>query len=352
MPRAFLPLILVLLLAVGASAADLTIPQIQGPGLSSPVEGQQVTTRGNIVTAVASDGFFIQADGNGAADPETSDGIFVFTSTPPAVAAGDRVDVTGVAKEYFGLTEIEAGTMTTVSRSHPIPPVADLQPSADPARAGQAMERLEGMLVRVRNAVAVSGTDRFGDFYAVAGARPFREAGIEYPGVPSLPVWDGNREIFEIDTDRIGPGAAVIGGASIALAEGPLGYSFGDYQIWATTLTFTSPAYPRPVRPRAAGEMTIASQNLLRLVDDDASALALRLGKLSLLIRDVLRAPDVLAVSEAENLQVLESLAARIASDDPAIRYQPYLLEGNDPSSIDVGFLVCDTVSVASVEQL
>ncbi|HSN69497.1 MAG TPA: hypothetical protein VLV48_09640, partial [Thermoanaerobaculia bacterium] len=110
MPRAFLPLVLVLL-AAGASAADLTIPQIQGSGLSSPVEGQQVTTRGNIVTAVASDGFFIQADGNGDAVPETSDGIFVFTSTAPAVAAGDRVDVTGVAKEYFGLTEIEAGTV-------------------------------------------------------------------------------------------------------------------------------------------------------------------------------------------------------------------------------------------------
>ena len=355
MPRLF-PRFLVLLFACSAAAlpADLTIPQIQGSGLSSPVEGQQVTTRGNIVTAVASDGFFIQTGADGDANPETSDGIFVFTATAPSVAAGDRVDVTGVAKEYFGLTEIEAFTVTVVSRNHAVPAAVDLRPSADPARAQLEMERLEGMLVRARNAVAVSGTDRFGDFYAVAesAARPFREAGIEHPGVPSLPVWDGNREIFEIDTDRIGSGAAVIGGASIELAEGPLGYSFGDYQIWATTLAVTNPAYPWPVRARATGEMTIASQNLLRLVDDDAAALAQRLGKFSLLIRDVLRSPDVLAVSEAENLQVLESLASRITTDDSLIRYQPYLLEGNDPSSIDVGFLVRETVSVASVEQI
>lgn len=354
MPRLF-SRFLVLLVAFSAVAlpADLTIAQIQGSGLSSPVEGQQVTTRGNIVTAVANDGFFIQADAGGDANPETSDGIFVFTATVPTVVAGDRVDVTGVAKEYFGFTEIEPGTVTIVSRGHAIPAAVDLHPSADPARAELEMERLEGMVVRALDAVAVSGTDRFGDFYAVAGsARPFREAGIEYPGLPSHPVWDGNREIFEIDTDRMGPGAAVIGGASVDLAEGPLGYSFGDYQIWATTFVFTNPGYPRAVRPRATGEMTIASQNLLRLVDDDAAALALRLGKFSLLIRDVLRAPDVLAVSEAETLQVLESLASRIAMDDPALRYQPFLLEGNDPSSIDVGFLVRDTVSVASVEQI
>ncbi len=351
---AFLPLFLFALLAAAASAADATIGQIQGGGLQSPFEGQQVTTRGNVVTAVVSDGFFLQAPAPGGdSDPETSEGIFVFTSGAPSVAAGDRVDVTGIVKEYFGFTEIEPGSVTLISRDHPVPAPVDLVPSSDPARAALAMERLEGMLVRVAGALAVSGTDEFGEFSAVVGTpRPFREAGIESLGVTGLPVWDGNEEIFEIDTDRAGARAAVVGGAVVERAEGPLGYSFGDYQIWATELSFVNPVYPRPVRSRVAGEMTIASQNLLRLVDDDAGAYALRLGKFSRLIREVLRAPDVLAVAEAENLKVLEDLAARIGADDPSLDYEPRLLEGNDPSSIDVGFLVRATVSIASVEQI
>jgi hypothetical protein len=353
-PVPLLRALLFVLLAAAAPAADLAIPQIQGPGLSSPVEGQTVTTRGNVVTAVADDGFFIQAPaGEGDADAQTSDGIFVFTSTAPGVTPGDRVDVSGVVKEYFGLTEIEPGTVTVVSRGNALPPALALLPSADPERAALEMERLEGMLVHAAGALAVSGTDRFGDFKAVVGApRPFREAGIEYPGAAGLPVWDGNPEIFEIDTDRIGSGASVIGGATVERVEGPLGFAFGDYQIWATALSFTNPDYPRPVRARAAGELTIASQNLLRLVDDDAAALALRLRKFSRLVRDVLRAPDVLAVSEAENLQVLRDLAAQIAADDGSLDYEALLLEGNDPGSIDVGFLVRSTVAIASVAQI
>ncbi len=347
-PLLFLSLVL---FAPAASAADLTIPQIQGSGLSSPYEGQQVTTRGNVVSAAVRDGFFMQAV-SGDADPSTSDGIFAFTSSAPGVAAGDVVDVTGVVKEYFGFTEIEPGTVTVIARGGPLPAPLDLAPSSDPATAALAMERFEGMLVRVSGALAVSGTDEFGDFYALAGdARPFREAGIEYPGLTGLPIWDGNTEIFEIDTDRIGPGAMVIGGASVDSAVGPLGYSFGDYQIWASSLSFTNPTYPRPVRARTAGEMTIASQNLLRLVDGDADY-ARRLGKFSLLIRDLLRGPDVLAVAEAGSRNVLEDLAARIAADDPSLDYEPLLLEGNDPGSIDVGFLVRSTVSVASVAQI
>lgn len=350
MPRLFLPLLLLGVLVRVAAAAESTIPQIQGRALESPIEGQQVTTRGNVVTAVVSDGFFIQ-DPGGDADPATSDGIFVFTSAAPTVAAGDRVDVTGTVKEYFGFTEIDAASVAIVSRGNGVPVAVDLVPSPDPGDA-LALERFEGMLVRVDGALAVSGTDRFGDFHAVVGAaRPFREAGIEYPGVSGLPVWDGNRELFEIDTDRIGPGAAVVGGAAIVRATGPLGYSFGDYQIWATELSFTNPPFPRPVRARATGEMTIGSQNLLRLVDEDAGY-ALRIGKLSRLVREVLGAPDVLAVAEAENEAVLDDLAARIATDDPSLRYAAHLMEGNDPSSIDVGFLVRDTVAVHSAAQI
>ena len=67
-------------------------------------------------------------------------------------------------------------------------------------------------------------------------------------------------------------------------------------------------------------------------------------------MREVLGAPDILAVQEAENLGVLEDLAARILADDPSLVYTAYLLEGNDIGGIDIGFLVRDTVDVDSVD--
>jgi len=79
---------------------------------------------------------------------------------------------------------------------------------------------------------------------------------------------------------------------------------------------------------------------------------ARRLTKLSAYIRTVLDAPDILAVSEAESLVVLQDLADEINADDASLSYTPYLEEGNDIGGIDVGFLVLDTVVVDSVTQL
>ena len=62
----------------GAQASStLTIPEIQGDGQFSPVEGQVVTTTG-VVTAISANGrdMWIQ-DPNGDGDPATSDGLFV-----------------------------------------------------------------------------------------------------------------------------------------------------------------------------------------------------------------------------------------------------------------------------------
>ena len=71
-----------------AAFAQVTpIHDVQGPGSSSPIVGNVVTTRG-IVTGVTADGFFIQDDdANVDADPATSEGIFVFTSSAPPAAA-------------------------------------------------------------------------------------------------------------------------------------------------------------------------------------------------------------------------------------------------------------------------
>jgi len=77
-----------------------------------------------------------------------------------------------------------------------------------------------------------------------------------------------------------------------------------------------------------------------------------RKAKFAVYILDVLDAPDILAVQEVEKIEVLMELAADIAIADPAVVYTPYLIEGNDVGTIDVGFLVRDTVQVNSVSQI
>src|SRR5436305_112161 len=79
------------------------IHDIQGNGDSSPLVGQSVVTHG-IVTGVRSNGFFIELpDAQWDADPNTSEGVFVFTSSaPPAAAAvGNDVTVTGTVAEFI-----------------------------------------------------------------------------------------------------------------------------------------------------------------------------------------------------------------------------------------------------------
>jgi len=330
------------------------IYEIQGNGAVSPYAGQTVETRDNIVTAVGNQGFFIQtpdfrADGSAAG---TSNGIYVFTGGVPTVAVGNQVDVKGTVTEFFDFTEYtNSGLVITVDASSmPLPAHFTLTPGYS------NFEPLEGMLVRVTNGTATGGTDQFNETTVVAASsRPFRTPGVTGGNYP---------EIFDVDPTGLGnPAPSIIGGASIQLAEGPLAFDFGDYSIWATTLQYTNPPYPRPARARNAGELTVAGQNMLRLFDDvddpligdpvtAPAAYAARLAQISAHIRNNLGSPDVLAVSEVENLSTLQDLADQVNFDDATLGYVAYLEEGNDIGGIDVGFLVRDTVSVASITQL
>ena len=349
------------------SVTTLEIWAIQSNGAASPVNGQVVRTENNIVTALGysgggANGFFIQTpDARADGTDQTSNGIFVFTGGAPGVSAGDQVDITATVTEFFTMTELTSATVTVDSTGNALPAAVLLTqiapgvfvPSHDQPWPPNELERFEGMLVRVENGRVTGPTDQFGDAAIVADStRAFREPGIEFPGDPAHPVvWDGNPEIFEINPDGAGlANVALAAGTVIDVAEGPLGFSFGDYQIWPTTLT-TSPATPLPraVRARNPGEFTVASQNMLRLFDTSAAG---RFAKASQHFRTVLGAPDVLVLEEVENIEVLNTLVAQIAADAPGLTYSPYLLEGNDIGGIDIGFLVRDTISVTAVTQL
>ena len=355
--------------------------EIQGDGAASTYAGLVVESQANIVTAVAGNGFFMQTpetrtDGN----VDTSDGIFVFTGGAPGVLVGDLVDVTGTVEEFFGFTEIaDSPTVTVLNSAQDVPAPVTLDatvPSPDPAAPSCAIEYecYEGMLVAIANGVVGGPNQRFGSdpiaevYISAAGERPFREPGVEYPGlgIPGIATWDGNPEVFELDPNKLGLDNRIIPAGSTFDAIGIMGFEFGGYELWPVELNVDAAAIPAAVRDRARAELTIGSLNMFRLFDDvddpadgdrndqvvSAEEYERRQAKLAAYVVDVLKAPDVLAVQEVEKLGVLEDLAAVIASRDPDIVYAAYLEEGNDIGTIDVGFLVRDNVAVDAITQI
>lgn len=380
----------------------VSIGQIQGPGAVSPYAGQVVRTRG-VITARKFNGVFIQEEpGTEDGDPLTSDGIFVFTSSTPAatLAVGDVVSVAGTVTEFVPsadpvsppLTEITSPSFLEAGTSALPAPVVLTPADADPAGGLLQLERLEGMLVTVPSLTAVapvqgsvSETNATGSnngvfFTVLTGtARPVREPGIEAMNpVPTcaagggcaIPVFDQNPERLRVDADAIlGVTSPIVTtGAVMTDVTAIVDYGFRTWTLLPTaTLTPAGLQSGAAARPRAAGEFTVASFNLQRLFDTvndpgigdpvpTAAAYALRLGKLSLAIRDYLHAPDIIGVQEAENLTVLQDLAARIDADaaaagQPAPGYQAFLVEGNDVGGIDVGVLASARVTVQGVTQ-
>lgn len=396
------------LVTLGTSVATGTITDddlpitpihaIQGSGAASPLATQAVRTEGNIVTNVGPAGFTIQTpDADADADPLTSQGVYVFTTTAPTydngapVQVGDEVSVLGTAIEFFTMTEVSVTTTRDASNSitgtatgEPLPTAVVFSsgsglPSTDPAALSCGttnFECYEGMLVSIPNGRVSSGNQRFStDLFAEVyidprGGNSLREPGVRFGSTTTADnaaagVWDGNPEVLEMDADFMIPanaGVEFVGGTQFS-ATGTIGFDFGDYEFWPTTLNVTpgTNVAPRPVPIPASTDLTVASFNVLRLCDDindvgtgtieftcysdtiaqetDPARVSLKLAQLSAYIREVLRTPDVIGMQEVEKLSLLTDLANQIQADSGQI-YQAYLVEGNDPGGIDVGYLV------------
>ncbi len=367
---------------------SFSISAIQGSGNTSPQAGNAVTTTG-IVTALKSNGFFLQTpDANVDADPLTSEGIFVFTSSaPPAAAAvGNSVSVEGTVVEFAPssdptsptLTELVSPSVSLLTTGNPLPAAIVLTAAnTNPAGAIDQLERYEGMRVSVTSLTAVAPTAgnvtessatsiSSGVFYAVITgiARPFREPGVQQPdalpaGAPATVTrFDANPERLRIQSGgQTGtPKFDVATGAVISGVTGVMDYNSRTYNILpdaSPVPVVTGGATATPVPAPLSGELTVAAFNMERFFDttDDpgVSDVALtpaafnnRLAKVSLAIRNMLRNPDILGVEEMENLNALQAVANKVNADaaSAGVNYQPYLVEGNDPGGIDVGFLV------------
>ena len=340
-------------LAQAAEAAtSATIMEIQGKGHLSLLVGSEVTTQG-VVTAVGFAGYYVQ-DPFGDDDDETSDGMFVrkFGSKP---AVGDCVELTDFVEEFnFGsdlsTTRMNFPLITTftcpegwdvpepvvIGRGGRVPPnvivISDSELSTNllvdaavfnPDVDGiDFYESLEGMLVTIEDAVAVSATRRFGSFsselftlanngrdVAPKDARTKR-GGIELQPDPNN-RGDQNPERVQVQFDAsptttgtLYPGMAPIitVGDRLGDVTGVMGYNFGNFEVNATEL----------VTPVSGGlqtettnldnkqnHVTVSSYNVLNLSplssDDNQRA------TLGSQIVNALGSPDVIALQEIQD---------------------------------------------------
>lgn len=368
----------------GSASPFVTIPS----GATGPVSGAKATISG-IVTAVKSNGYFLQMAAPGDNNPATSDGILVFTGSgqvPTQAVVGNVVCVAGTIQEYIAaagsppVTEFGLPTAITVLGTGATLPAPIVLSTSDTNPAGglDLLEKYEGMRVQVNSLQVVgptSGTinessatvSSNGQFFGVITGvpRPFREPGIAAgtplpTGAPAnIPVWDTNPERLLIDSRIIANAPIdVTAGATVSNIVGPLDYLNLTYTIdidGTVQPVVTGLVSATPVPAPTTGELTVASFNMERFFNTTndgtgepvltTTAFNNRLNKASLAIRNVLNSPDIIGVEEMENVSTLQTLANKVNSDSvaaglPNPYYQGFVAEGNDVGGIDVGFLV------------
>jgi predicted extracellular nuclease len=311
-----------------------TIQDIQGSGFLSPLDDQLVERVPGIVTAVRSNGFWIQQPDRDASRPAASSGVFVFTSIKAAVS--DSVVVTGTVQDFYDLsdmtttattsslsvTEISATVVTVVSKGNALPPplvissttvpgryVPPLPQGAtnvesittvDPSRSTlEFWEAHEGMLVTVNEVRVVGpGQTQFREIYVTTKPDELR--------TPRGGTYLGSYE--ETPTGRVliipasGPvPAANVGDLLSGATTGPVDWSrFGGYTIAATTLgTYVdNHLAPTSATKQADDQLAVATYNVENLAPSDPGS---KYARLAAGIVGNLQTPDIVAVEEIQD---------------------------------------------------
>jgi predicted extracellular nuclease len=340
-------LALQLALPAGYQTVDrIPICEIQGYSFTPEHLGETVRVRGVVfadLDQTGQKGLFIQ-EVNCDNQTYTSDGIYVYLGERVEVATvGDRVEITGVVQEYYGMTEIVAVPQDVIILSHgnPLPPALDLNPPFEDNAASYYFENREAMHVRLDAGLVVGPTDSDGRSWLVRADLGLERVLYGDPGGTGEVICAGDTGLYTI-TPEVKVGDRVNG------LVGALQYRFGAYclALTAAPQLVTSPAAPPPTPVPAMG-LRIATLNLQNLFDthDDPATedkvlstteYLRRLEKRARAIHDALGEPAILAVQEAENLNVLAALV-----DRPEIQgdYRVLLVEGPDVRGIDIALL-------------
>lgn len=332
--------------AVFEIAAPLRIADIQGTSHISPYNGQGVQDIQGIVTAIASNGFYLQDplhDNNDA----TSEGIFVFTTNAAILGArsiGEAVMVSGTVSEYrpggnannLTITEIvnnnnvQALSVTAwtdapaggiaaltlgVDRLMPNATINDDFASQgnvetggdfDPVNEGiDFWESLEGMLVGIADPVATSPTANFGaseEIWVLANAGAGASS-VTARGGSLIQPHDFNPERIQIDdlnNNQVLPDVDV--GARLSDVVGVVNYDYNNYEVLTLAAPSVEQASPlqKEVTALVGGtnQLTVATFNVENLDPSDGVA---KFDALAQAIVNNLMAPDILNLEEVQD---------------------------------------------------
>ncbi|WP_225834424.1 lamin tail domain-containing protein [Streptomyces sp. NK08204] len=312
----------------GGGGGGTRIHDIQGAAHISPLNGRQISGISGVVTAKSTTGFWMQ-DPQPDADPATSEGIFVYTSTAPRVAVADAVTVDGTVSEFrpggttgttnLTTTEITAPTVTVVSSGAALPAptlvgsggrvppanvieddaTGDVENSGvfDPASDGiDFWESMEGMRVEIDNAAVVGPRSTYGEIPVVPPGSTTRtnRGGIV------LKADDANPERVLLD-DVLAPTPTVnVGDTLSGATTGVLDYSFGNFKLLPTSTPAVTSGNlaPETTATPAAGELSTATFNVENLDPSDPQS---KFDGLAGQIVGNLKSPDLLALEEIQD---------------------------------------------------
>jgi uncharacterized protein len=306
------------------------IHDIQAAAHLSPLAGSVGKTQG-VVTALRSlggAGFYLQ-DPTPDADPETSEAIFVFTSSAATVSVGDAVQVVGAVAEFrpggatstnLTTTELTSPSISLLSSGNPLPAATvigtggrvppgavidddatgdvEMSGSFDAATDGiDFYESLEGMRVQVNDAVAVGPTSGFGEIPVVgdgganAGVRTNR-------GGVVISEADFNPERIHLDDTLTSVPVVNVGDGFSAPVVGVLDYGFGNFKLNVTTsLTRVAGTLAQEVTELPIDqEIAVATYNVENLDPSDTT-----FARHADYIVNHLRSPDLLAIEEIQD---------------------------------------------------
>ena len=278
------------------------IHDIQGSGLTSPIAGSTVSIEGMVVgdyqQAGGFGGFYVEEpDADADADPNTSEGIFVF-STVTDVAVGDRVRVggrvfefptsaNGVTSDLTELTSVSGVVVCSTGNALPTPATISL-----PVGTLTDWEAVEGMRVTVAQTLTVTevfNLGRFGEVSLSGAGRLPNPTNVVAPGAAAIALEDLNDRSRVVLDDgdnqqNIDPTIYPQGGLSAAntLRVGdslPGITAIGDQRFGAYRLQPTGPisfdhTNPRPPAPvSVGGNLRVASFNVLNFFNGNGTHL-------------------------------------------------------------------------------
>ena len=314
---------------------SVRIHDIQGAGHISTYAGQAVTGVEGIVTAIASNGFYLQ-DPNPDANDATSEGIFVFTSSAPTVLVGDSLLVNGTVSEFrpggsannLTVTQIVSPVITKLSSGNALPAatilgnggrtipnqiisndaasgnVENASTVFDPAQDGiDFYESLEGMRVQVNNPVATSPTANFGSSEEiwVLADNGINATNLTSRGGSLITSSDFNPERIQIDdlnSSLVLPDVNV--GAQLSSITGVVSYDFNNYEV----LVSSAPTVVQPSTLQkevtnltsSATQLTVATFNVENLDPSDTTFNAIA----SAIVANM-KSPDIINLEEIQD---------------------------------------------------